>query len=200
MPDIKIRRGSTHSMFIRVEQAQSVVFVPIEAIDNTAPVRVRAPGHGLFDSQRCAIVGAKGCTQLNAARVPPRDADYRKVAVVDVDTVAFPSINGVNFGAYLGGGVLQYNALLQLAGYEIRMQARSFEASPDVLFTASTTDGRIVLQPGGVSALLTLPDTLTSAITAQSAVFDIEFVSAGIVEFATPQHKIIFAGEITRDE
>lgn len=51
----------------------------------------------------------------------------------------------------------------------------------------------------GLSALLTLPEALTAAITAASAVYDVEFVAPdGSVPFAMPQAKITFTGEVTR--
>lgn len=196
--DITIRRGSTFRWVIRVEQPK-VVYVPITAIDKTAPVRLHAVAHGLTSGRRFLVTGAKGLTALNAKNSPPRATDYHKASVVDADTIEVNSINAANAAAYTGGGMIQYNAPLDMTGYEIRMQARASEKSEVVVFAASTTDGKIVMQPDGMSAVLTLSDTLTSAITASSAVYDVEFVAPdGSIPFVMPQAKITFEGEVTR--
>lgn len=196
--ELVIRRGSTFRWVIRVEQAQ-VVYVPITAIDKTAPVRLHAPAHGLTDGRRFLVMGAKGLTALNAKNSPPRATDYLRAKVIDEDTIEVNSINALNMPAYTGGGVIQYNAPLNLTGYEIRMQARESVDSDVIVFSASTTDGKIVMQPDGMSAVLTLPDALTSAITASSAVYDVEFVAPdGSIPFVMPQAKITFEGEVTR--
>lgn len=196
--DFTIRRGSTFRWVIRVEQPQAV-YVPISAIDKTAPVTIHATAHGLTDGRRFLVTGSKGLTVLNAKNTPPRTTDYHKAKVVDADTIEVNNINAINLGIYTGGGVLQYNEPLDMTGYEIRMQARETEKSDVVVFAASTTDGKIVMQPDGMSALLTLPEALTAAITATSAVYDVEFVAPdGSVPFAMPQAKITFVGEVTR--
>lgn len=196
--DITIRRGSTFRWVIRVEQPK-VVYVPITAIDKTAPVRLHAVAHGLTSGRRFLVTGAKGLTALNAKNSPPRATDYHKASVVDADTIEVNSINAANAAAYTGGGMIQYNAPLDMTGYEIRMQARASEKSDVIVFAASTTDGKIVMQPDGMSAVLTLPDALTSAITASSAVYDVEFVAPdGSIPFVMPQAKITFEGEVTR--
>lgn len=196
--DITIRRGSTFRWVIRVEQAQ-VVYVPITAIDKTAPVRLHAAAHGLESGRRFLVTGAKGLVALNAKNNPPRATDYHKASVVDEDTIEVNTINALNLPAYTGGGAIQYNAPLNLTGYEIRMQARESVDSDVIVFSASTTDGKIVIRPNGMSALLTLPDTLTAAITAESAVYDVEFVAPDMsVPFATPQASIVFVDEVTR--
>lgn len=196
--DITIRRGSTFRWVIRVEQPK-VVYVPITAIDKTAPVRLHAVAHGLTSGRRFLVTGAKGLTALNAKNSPPRATDYHKASVVDADTIEVNNINAANAAAYTGGGMIQYNAPLDMTGYEIRMQARASEKSDVIVFAASTTDGKIVMQPDGMSAVLTLPDALTSAITASSAVYDVEFVAPdGSIPFVMPQAKITFEGEVTR--
>ena len=196
--DITIRRGSTFRWVIRVEQPK-VVYVPITAIDKTAPVRLHAVAHGLTSGRRFLVTGAKGLTALNAKNSPPRATDYHKASVVDADTIEVNNTNAANAAAYTGGGMIQYNAPLDMTGYEIRMQARASEKSDVIVFAASTTDGKIVMQPDGMSAVLTLPDALTSAITASSAVYDVEFVAPdGSIPFVMPQAKITFEGEVTR--
>lgn len=196
--DITIRRGSTFRLVIRVEQPK-VVYVPITAIDKAAPVRLHAVAHGLTSGRRFLVTGAKGLTALNAKNSPPRATDYHKASVVDADTIEVNNVNATNAAAYTGGGVIQYNAPLDMTGYEIRMQARASEKSEVIVFAASTTDGKIVMQPDGMSAVLTLPDALTSAITASSAVYDVEFVAPdGSIPFVMPQAKITFEGEVTR--
>lgn len=196
--DFTIRRGSTFRLVLRVEQPQAV-YVPITAIGKTAPVRLHAVGHGLTSGRRFLVTGAKGLTALNAKNSPPRSTDYLRATVIDADTIEVNSVNALNMPAYTGGGAIQYNAPLNMTGYEIRMQARPSEASDVVVFAASTTDGKIVMAPDGLSALLTLPDTLTSGITAASVVYDVEFVAAdGSVAFVMPKAKITFDGEVTR--
>jgi hypothetical protein len=193
-----IRRGTTLQWVIRVEQPVAV-YVPISAIDNTAPARIHATAHGLYDGQRFAIEGAKVLTSLNARYSPPKASDYFKSVYVDDDTIDINEVNAINLPAYTSGGAIRYNTPFDLTGYGIFMQARHSERSDTVLFEASTLDGGIVIAVDGLSALVTVAADTLSAITARSGVFDVEFVApGGAVPFATPQRKIEFAGEITR--
>ena len=193
-----IRRGTTLQWVIRVEQPVAN-YVPITAIDNTAPIRIHATAHGLYDGQRFAIEGAKGLTSLNATKSPPKDTEYFKAAVIDDDTVDINAVNAINLPAYTDSGVIRYNTPFDLTGYGIFMQARPSERSEVVLFEASTADGGIVIAGDGLSALATVAAETLSAITARTGVFDVEFVSpSSAVPFATPQRQIEFVGEITR--
>lgn len=196
--ELVIRRGSTFRWVLRVERAE-VVYAQITAIDKTAPVRLHAPAHGLTDGRRFLVMGAKGLTALNAKNSPPRATDYLRAKVIDEDVIEVNSINALNMPAYTGGGVIQYNAPLNLTGYKIRMQARSEVGAEDTVIDASTEDGKIVIQPDGSHAVLTLTDTLTSAILVPSAVYDVEFVAPDTsVPIATPQGTIKFTDEVTR--
>ena len=193
-----IRRGTTLEWVIRVEQPIAI-YVPISAIDNTAPVQIHATAHGLYDGQRFAVQGAIGLTELNARYDPPKSSDYFKADYIDDDTITINAVNATNLDAYTGGGTLRYNTPFDLTGYGIFMQARASERSDSVLFEASTTDLKIVIQPDGLSAVVTVPAATLSAITARTGVFDVEFVAPdSSTPFATPQRKIEFVGEITR--
>ena len=193
-----IRRGKTLQWVIRVEQPVAI-YVPISAIDNTAPIRIHATAHGLYDGQRFAIEGAKGLTSLNARYSPPKASDYFKAIYVDDDTIDINEINAINLPTYTSGGAIRYNTPFDLTGYAIFMQARPSERSETVLFEASTEDLGIVIQPDGLSAVVTVSADTLSAISARSGVFDVEFMAPdSSVPFATPQRKVEFVGEITR--
>ena len=84
---LSIKRGERFSRSLRIETLP-YVYVPITAVTQSAPVRITAPGHGLLDGQRAAIVSVRGMSELNARSMPPRPTS----------TDRFPSVSGPRCG------------------------------------------------------------------------------------------------------
>src|SRR5574338_981608 len=97
--NLTIRKGSTIRIPIRVESGEWD-YAPITTIENTAPVRITAPSHGVPDGWRAAVMNAKGLADLNAENNPPKDAELRKITRTDGNTVEINDINAAGFKAH----------------------------------------------------------------------------------------------------
>ncbi|MBK8643822.1 MAG: hypothetical protein IPN15_16955, partial [Saprospiraceae bacterium] len=196
-----IRRGTTLQWVIRVEQPVAV-YVPISAIDNTAPARIHATAHGLYDGQRFCDRGRKSVDFAQCKILPAEGIRLLQVCLCHFDdTIDINEINAINLPAYTSGGAIRYNTPFNLTGYGIFMQARPSERSDTVLFEArQQLDGGIVIAVDGLSALVTVAaDTMSLLSLRAQAFLMLRFVNpGGAVPFATQQRKLKFAGEITR--
>jgi hypothetical protein len=70
-------------------------------------------------------------------------------------------------------------SIMDLTGYDARMQVRETVESVTVLLAASTGDGRITINaPGGV-VMIRIGADITSALTFNTARYDVEVYKAG---------------------
>lgn len=111
-----MRRGATNITPIRVE-SEKWKYVSITAIEQTAPLRITAPGHELPDGWRAAIMNVSVVGNFAAANNPPNDSELHAVTVIDQDTIEINAINGAAFRVYVSGGQLAYREPLDLAPY-----------------------------------------------------------------------------------
>lgn len=192
-----ITQGSTWSRVIRWE-APPVVYKTISAITRSAPVSITCTGHGLVNGWRAAVASADGMTQINAKGSPPKIHDYHKATVVDADTITFNDVNSLDFDAYTGGGVLQYNTPVDLTGYTARMQIRKTLASTDVILDLNTTNARIVIDNAAKTVTLTISAADTELLTFNTGVYSLELVSSGGVVTTLLSGPITLEKEITR--
>lgn len=173
-------RGKTFSQVVRWE-TQPIVYAAITAISNAAPATITAPGHGLPDGWRAAVVSVKGMREINAVNTPLRDADYRVCTVIDVNTVALNEVNSSDFKAYAGGGYLQYNTPHPLTGYTCRWKIKG-KVGGTLLLSTEPADAPLNLLTATVDTTaktITLGlDALTSAALSWSkAVHEAEMVA-----------------------
>lgn len=192
--DITICRGSTFSMVLRWE-AEPTVFKAITAITQTAPVQITATAHGLVNGWRCAIVSAKGMTQINAANSPPKAKDYHKATVVDANTVQFTAINAADYSAYTSGGYLQYLTPVNLTGYTARMKVKDAIGGTTAVSLTSPTG--IAIDNTAKTITVTIADSVTAALTIDSGVYDLEVVSSGGVVTRILEGNVAVEGEVT---
>lgn len=149
-------QGSTFSLVLRWEK-EPIVYKPITAVTQTAPVRITAPAHGLVEGWRTAVVGGKGMDELRAVPNEIKDRDYHQATVIDVDTLEFNDVNAAGFKAYGGGAHLQYNTPVELTGYAARLIVKD-KVGGATLFEMTTENNRIVLDP--------ISHTITLVVTA----------------------------------
>lgn len=200
-----IKKGATHVSTLRWEDPADIRYAPISAITKTAPVVITAVGHGLPDRWRVAVQSVKGMTELNAKASPPALTDYRVGVVVDVDNIKFVEINALDFTAYASGGVLVYNAPIDLTGFTARMQMRPEIDSPDteLIDTLTSTDVRlpehgILIDPVNFTIEIRLGEVETADYTFETAVYDLEMVSPDGVVTRLVEGKITTDPEVTR--
>ena len=90
------------------------------------------------------------------------------------------------------------NVPVDLTGYTARMQFRPSVNAPTVYFSATSTDGRIVL--GGATGAITINISAveTTAFTFVSAVYDLELQSASGVVTRLLEGGVSVSREVTR--
>ena len=199
--DLDIRRGETFSRVLRWGQP-TFSYADISAATQAAPCVLTAIAHGLPDGWQFRVQGAKGMTELNSP-----DGAYWTAKVRDPDTVEINDLVTKNARPYSGGGVLVYNPPVDLTGYSAALHIRESvtDAVPAVtlvspnyspLPTAGTVvNPGVVLDDTANTITVQMPANTTAALAFDSAVYDLELVSAdGIVT-------MVAAGKIrVRDE
>jgi hypothetical protein len=137
----------------------------ISAIQQTAPLLLSVPAHGLVGSWPIWIEGVSGWSELNKDKTREQ---FRLAKVVDANTLELNSINGL--GRSGSGGVLVYQAPVDLTGCSAQMMVR--DASGALLLDLSTANGRLVFGDGRI--VITLTAAETAAITWTKGVYDFE--------------------------
>lgn len=173
-------QGSTFSLVLRWEK-EPIVYKPIAAITQTAPVRITVLAHGLVEGWRAAVVGGKGMDELRAVPNEIKDRDYHQATVIDADTIEFNDVNASGFKAYGGGAHLQYNTPVELTGYVARLIVKD-KVGGVTLFEMTTDNGRIVLDPLSHTITLSVTATDLAAQKWVKGVYELELESpSGVV-------------------
>lgn len=189
--DLSILQGKTFVLHARWGTIP-LIYKSITAMQQTAPARVTASGHGIPDGWQVAVVGAKGMTELNAVNNPLKDADFRVATVVDSNTVEFNNVSAAGFKAYVSGGYLAYYTPMSLASYTARMKIKD-KVGGTVLETLTTENGGITLNNTNKLITITISATATAAYAWKNAVYDLELASGD----ATPVVTALLFGKVT---
>jgi hypothetical protein len=171
--NLKIYQGSTFRETIRWESALKV-YAPITNISKSAPMVVTASNHGVPAGWRVKINGAIGMKEANTT-------EYITASEVSATAVTFNSINSLAFSTYTGGGVLEYNQPVDLAGYTARMQIREKVTSETVLETLTTSNGKILINNTSKTISMILSAASTEAYTWKTGVYSLELEKEGVV-------------------
>lgn len=184
--DITIKQGKTFSVVFRYA-SEPVVFKDITAIQNSVPMQMTVPAHGLIDGWVAAIVGVEDL----AVNSPPRANDYKEATVIDVNTLQFNDIDATNIASYQSGGKVRYFTPVDLAGYTARMKIKKKPGGDEYASLASPTE--IVLDNVAKTITVTIPATDTAAYTFTNAQYDLELESAGgvVVELASGNVELV---------
>lgn len=193
--DLEIKKGKTFTLTLRWE-TEPIVYRPITGMQQTAPVRITAPAHGLVTGWNAAVTNAKGMTELNAEPNKVKDKDYHRATVVDSDTIEFNDVNAVGFKAYVSGGVLQYNTPAPLAGTSARATIKD-KVGGTVLLTLTGANGKIAIDQAAKTITLTLSATETAALVFSKGVYDLEIQDAGGTVTLLMEGKVQVTNEVT---
>ena len=175
---LTIRKGSAENIPIRLEQS-GWSYASISAVLQTAPLRVTAPGHGIPDGWRVAIMNVKAVGDFGAANNPPKDKELHTVTVIDADTVEFNAINGAAFRAHTGGGQLAWHTPVDLNLYVgARMNVRD-KVGGALVANWTTDTNELERDVANDTLWLRLDDLVTETLTAKTKVFDIELIRTG---------------------
>lgn len=175
--NLTIRRGATNVVPIRIESSRWQ-YASISSVAQSAPLRITAPGHGIPDGWRVAIMNVKAVGGIAAANNPPKDAELHAVTVIDADTIEFNEINGAAFRAYVSGGQLAYREPLDLAPYNgARIDVKGKINGESLLHLVEGDGLRLDNAERAVWFEPTIEQSMT--LPAKSYVFDIELLRTG---------------------
>ena len=172
---LSLRLGATADIPIRVE-SDELTFAPITAITKAAPVAITSTGHGIPDGWRAAVLNAGGMTELNGTWNAIRDSDFRRLAVIDANTIAFPGVTSAGFRTYTSGGELAYYAPKDLSGYTAARMDIKRAVGGTVFASLNTTDGTIEIDATNGAVWLHITPTTLVELAAGDYVFDIELL------------------------
>jgi hypothetical protein len=171
--NFKIYQGSTFQETLRWESATKV-YAPITNISKTAPMVVTATSHGVPQGWRVKVTGALGMKEANMT-------DPAIATSVTQDTLTFNAVNALNYTTYTGGGVLEYNQPVDLAGFTARMQIRAKLEDTAVIKELTTENGLIAINNTTKTITLNISATDTAAFSFQTAVYSLELVNGAVV-------------------
>lgn len=191
---LSIKRGERFSRSLRIETLP-YVYVPITAVTQSAPVRITAPGHGLLDGQRAAIVSVRGMSELNARSMPPKIEEYRQATVIDADTIEFNTVNTADSPVYKGGGYVQRLSIPPVDGIKARMAVKDKIGGTEHLRLTTETGG-ITCDTANRRITFTLTDKQTAAMHAKCRVADLELIGSDGQVFKTVEFEFQIIGEV----
>lgn len=195
--DIAIKQGSTFSLTLKYGQPQFAVKA-ITGITKSGQAVVTATGHGLTVDWPVWIVGVAGMDQLNHTSDELRDACAAYYGYyVDANSLRL-DVDTTRFGTYTSGGEVLYHPPVNLTGFTARMQIRETVESTTVLHSLTTENGGITLGGAAGTIALTISASDTAAFTFDTAVYDLEVVSAGGVVTEVASGAVLMNDEVTR--
>lgn len=193
--DLVIEQGKTFQRVVRWETTPAV-YKAITAIPQSAPVTLTVPGHGIPDGWKAAVIDVKGMVEVNALSSPPSSKDFRRVTVVDADTVQFNEISAASFKPYRSGGYLVYFTPVTLTGFTARMTIKD-RIGGAVLAALTTENGGISVDTSAKTISLLISATATAGYTWTKGVYDLELISATGVVTALLAGAITLTKEVT---
>jgi hypothetical protein len=195
--DITIKQGSTFQLTLKYGQPQFAVKA-ITGVTKSGQAVVTATGHGLTVDWPVWVVGVAGMDQLNHTSDELRDACAAYYAYyVDANSLRL-DVDTTRFNAYTGGGEVLYHPPVNLTGFTARMQIRETVESTTVLHSLTTENGGITLGGAAGTIALLISATDTAAFTFDSAVYDLEIISAGGVVTEVMSGTVTLGDEVTR--
>lgn len=188
--NLKVYQGATFREPLRWESSTKV-YKPISGITKSAPIVINAVGHGIPVGWRTKVTNVVGMTDINSAEV------YHIVTEVTSDTVTINAVNALGFKDYISGGVLEYNAPVELAGYIGRMQIRSNLTDPEVILELTSANGGIVIDDVAKVITIVITAAQSALLNFASAVYSLELVQGlDVVPFLTGNISLV--QEVTR--
>lgn len=172
--DLIIKQGKTFSRTITYA-TKELTYKAITAITQAAPVSLTVTGHGIPAGWLAAVTTVKGMTEINAENVPPKEADYKPVTVVNANTIAFNSVNAADYSAYISGGYVQFYTPVDLTGTVGRMTIKN-KVAGTVLVTLTSANGGIVIDAAAKTIKVAITATATAGYTWTEGVYDLELV------------------------
>lgn len=189
--NFKLYQGSTFNEVLRWESSTKV-YKPITSITQAAPVVVTATAHGVPTGWRIKITNAGGMKEINSSET------YHIATKLTDNTLELNAINSLGYTAYTSGGVIEYNAPVNLTGYTARMQLRNKIEDTTAIAEYTTVNGKLVIDTANSTITILVPATDTALYTFSTAVYSLELVSATGVVTPFANGTITLIKEVTR--
>lgn len=154
--NLKIRQGDVFNFAVLYGE-RPLKYVVITDAQQSAPLRLTVPSHGLPEGWPVAITNIKGMVEANCTANDVRESDYYPATVIDADTIEINSINAKGFRPYISGGVIQFFSPVDLTGASARMTIRD-KVGGSVLASSDSADAPL-------DVINVLCDVAKSAIT-----------------------------------
>lgn len=195
-----IKKGKTFSRVLR-PTAPPFIYKAITGITKTAPVSIKAVGHGLVTGQYVAVVSAKGMTEINAkvdSAGHPKLGEYHKATVVDVDNITINDINAADFSVYTSGGYLQFLTPVDMAGCTARRAIKD-KIGGTVLLSLTTENAGLAIDNVNHTITETISATVTAGLAWKKGVTDLELVvtATGVVTEIDSEDVVVVVDEVT---
>ncbi|QHE96874.1 hypothetical protein LCG56_26990 [Pseudomonas cannabina pv. alisalensis] len=197
--DISIVKGKTFEFMYRYAEHE-LVYLPIAAMPNTAPVRLTITNHGIPDGWPVRIEGVRQPVELNSA-----DDAYYIATSINADTIELNTVRADQWRAFTAGGLVILNRPFDLTSCAARMQIRdrvdgkmllSFSSDP---FATPVPDGSITVDVELAALIVRLNASKTTDIEWTRAVYDLELTTPdGGVYPVTAVSKVTVGEEVTR--
>lgn len=186
--DLTIHQGKTFQRVVRWE-APPLIYRPISAITQSAPVEITAATHGVPNGWRVAVTAAGGMDEINASSIPPKASDFHKATVIDANTIQLNEVVSSEYDPYTSGGSLVYWTPVTLTGVTARMTIKNRPGGSVLHTMVSPTD--IAIDNTNKTISLSISATNTATFAKGSYVYDLEAQeSNGVVT-------LLLAGSIT---
>lgn len=189
--NFKIYQGSTFKEVLRWESSTKV-YKPITGISQAAPCVLNVVGNGIPVGWRFRITNVKGMKEINSTS----DAYYVATSTT-TDTVTVNNLNSIDFTAYTGGGILEYNEPMDLTGITARMQIREKLESTVFLLELTTENGGITIDTVNKTISINIAAAVTAEYSTPSAVYSMELINGTeVIPFVTGSISLV--KEVTR--
>ena len=187
--DLHIIQGATLRKPLLMMQPQ-YQYKPIMAIQQTAPLLLTVPSHGLVGSWPIWIEGVTGWGDLgrDKARQP-----FYLAKVIDANTLELNNISGI--GRNASGGLVVYQPPVDLTGCSAKMMIR--DPAGVLLLELSMDNGRLVAGDGRI--VITLTAAETAAITWTKGRYDLELTMSNGDVTRWAEGEAVVSQEVTHE-
>ncbi len=187
--DLHIIQGSTLRKPLLMMQPQ-YQYKPITAIQQTAPLLLTVPSHGLVGSWPIWIEGVTGWGDLGRDKAPQ---PFYLAKVIDANTLELNNISGI--GRNASGGLVVYQPPVDLTGFSAKMMIR--DPAGVLLLELSMDNGRLVAGDGRI--VITLTAAETAAITWTKGRYDLELTMSNGDVTRWAEGEAVVSQEVTHE-
>ena len=168
--NFKIYQGATFREVLRWESSTKV-YKAISGMTKAAPLVISAVGHGVPVGWRFKTTNIVGMTEMNSSDT------YYVATDVTTDTITVNAINALGYKDYVSGGVVEYNAPVDLAGFTARMQIRGKLTDAEYILELTTENGGIIIDNTAKTISVVITAAQTALLSFASAVYSMELVN-----------------------